>query len=190
VTDSQQGHDTPPSVATLAVQIAGLRREVESLTSKVGVLANRQEQHVATLDDLAELKRHVKQILSLIDENHEATPGGWFWLTMSDQEREEKLGELFDWVETVLRPQYPGYLDDQIRPCWPSHPEARWELAWLYQLWLAAYLAKRPTPRDAADWHDRWVPGVTRRLSEIMRSCKERCKGELRDTFRSPNKFG
>ena len=81
-------------------------------------------------------------------------------------EREEKFGELFDWVETVLRAQYPGYLADQIRPCWPNHPEARWELAWLYQLWSAAYLAKRPAPRDAADWHDRWSPGVFRRLGQ------------------------
>jgi hypothetical protein len=38
---------------------------------------------------------------------------------------EEKFAELSDWVETVLRTQYPDYLAGQIRPCWPSHPEAR-----------------------------------------------------------------
>ena len=66
---------------------------------------------------------------------------------MTDQKRDERLSELSDWVETVLRTQYPGYLADQIRPCWPNHPEARWELTWLYQLWTLAYLTKRPAPK-------------------------------------------
>ena len=65
---------------------------------------------------------------------------------MTDQKRDERLSELSDWVETVLRTQYPGYLADQIRPCWPNHPEARWELTWLYQLWSLAYLTRRPSP--------------------------------------------
>ncbi|MGE5288427.1 MAG: hypothetical protein ACM3ML_14770 [Micromonosporaceae bacterium] len=93
-----------------------------------------------------------------------------------DKAREEKLSELFDWVETVLRVQYPDYVADQIRPCWPNHPEARWELAWLYQQWSLTYLAKRPSPKDAADWHDRWAPGVLRRLSTVMNQCERTCQ--------------
>ena len=54
---------------------------------------------------------------------------------MPDQERDENLTELSDWVETVLRPSTPDYTAGQIRSCWPNHPEARWELAWLYHLW-------------------------------------------------------
>jgi hypothetical protein len=95
---------------------------------------------------------------------------------MPDQERQERLAELTDWVETVLCVEYCGYLTDQIRPCWPNHPEARWELSWLYQLWTQAYLAERTAPKEAADWHDRWAPGVIRRLSAIMRNCAEVCK--------------
>jgi hypothetical protein len=64
---------------------------------------------------------------------------------MDDQAREYRYSELYDWVETVLRAQYPRLPRWQVLPCWPSHPEARWEPAWLYQLWHAAYLAKRPT---------------------------------------------
>ena len=74
-----------------------------------------------------------QQILALLTEDEDASPAAWFWLTMNDEERTEKFAELLDWVETVLRAQYPDYLADQIRPCWPNHPEARWELAWLYQ---------------------------------------------------------
>ncbi len=95
---------------------------------------------------------------------------------MTGQQRGERLSELSDWVETVLRTQYPGYLAGQIRPCWPNHPEAMWELAWLYQLWTRAYLTSRPAPKDAADWHDRWTPGVIRRLSQTMRNCEETCQ--------------
>ena len=34
-------------------------------------------------------------------------------------------------------PHYPDYLAGHIRPCWPNHPEARWELAWLHQCGLS-----------------------------------------------------
>jgi hypothetical protein len=175
VTDSSQGRDVVPSVAALAVQVAGLRRDVESLTAKLDSVTNAQKEHATALDGVAELRCQVERILTLVEEDGEASPGGWFWLTMTDQEREEKFGELYDWVETVLRPQYPGYLGDQIRPCWPNHSEARWELAWLYQLWSLAYLAKRPMPRDVADWHDRWAPGALRRLSAVMSHCERAC---------------
>jgi hypothetical protein len=176
VTDPTQGRGAAPSIAALAVQVAGLRCDVESLTTKIDSVASAQEDHAATLDGIAGLRRQVEQILTLVEEDGEASPGGWFWLTMTNQEREDKFGELYDWVETVLRPYYLGYLDNQIRPCWPNHPETRWELAWLYQLWSLAYLRKRPSPKDAADWHDRWAPGVIRRLGDAMRRCEQICQ--------------
>jgi hypothetical protein len=113
---------------------------------------------------------------ALLTGQDEDTPATWFWLTMPAEERQEKLAELVDWVETVFRVQYPGYLTDQIRPCWPNQPEARWELAWLYQLWSQAYLAEQAAPKDAANWHDRWTPGVIHRLSRLMRGCDEGCE--------------
>jgi hypothetical protein len=176
VTDPPQGRDGSPSVAARAVLVSGLHREVESLATKVDALASTQQEHAAVLDDIANLRRQVEQILAILTEDGNAPPAEWFWLTMNEQQHNEKLGELSDWVETVLRLQYPGYLEEQIRPCWPDHPEARWELAWLYQLWSLAYLTRRPAPKDAADWHDRWSPGVIRRLSQVMRRCGETCQ--------------
>ena len=176
MTDPPQGRDGAPSVAALAVRVNALRDDVGSLAAKLGALASTQHEHGTVLDDIPELRRQLERILTLLCEEDDATPGGWFWLTMNEQEREKKFGELYDWVETVLRPQYSDYLGEQIRPCWPNHPEARWELAWLYQLWSLAYLAKRPAPKDAADWHDRWSPGVIRRLSYVMRRCGEGCQ--------------
>ena len=176
MTDPPQGRDGSPSTAALAVRVDGLRREVESLAAKVDVLTVTQQAHATVLNDVAQLRSQVEQILVLLAEQDARSPGAWFWLTMTEQERIEKHGELLDWVESVLRRQYPDYLADRIRPCWPNHPEARWELACLYQLWSLAYLVKRPAPRDAADWHDRWSPGVIRRLSEVMRRCEGACQ--------------
>jgi hypothetical protein len=140
--------------------------DLKSLKAKVDAVTRTQHEQAAALNDMAELRRQVEKILDLIAEEDESSRP-WFWLTMPEREREEKLSELTDWVETVLRVQYPDYLADQIRPCWPNHPETRWELSWLYQLWSAAYLGARPGLKDAADWHDRWFPGVSRRLSVI-----------------------
>jgi hypothetical protein len=176
MTDQPQGRDPSPAVAALAARVDGLRRRIETLATKVDDLTSTQQEHATVLDGIAELRHQVEQILAILDNHDELAPAEWFWLTMTDQKRDERLSELSDWVETVLRTQYPGYLADQIRPCWPNHPEARWELAWLYQLWTHAYLTQRPAPKDAADWHDRWSPGVTRRLSQIMRPCEETCQ--------------
>ena len=175
MTEPPQNHDRPPSVAALAVRLDRIRRDVKSLTAKVDALTATQEVHAAVIDDVAQLRRQVHQILTVLTAEEERSPAAWFWLTMTDQERRDKHSELLDWVETVLRKQYPDNLTDRNRPCWPNHPEARWELAWLYQLWSAAYLADRPTPRDAADWHDRWSPGAIHRLTRVMSQCEGKC---------------
>ena len=51
-------------VAALAVQVAGLRRDVESLTAKIDSVAGVQEEHATGLDGLAELRRQVERILA------------------------------------------------------------------------------------------------------------------------------
>jgi hypothetical protein len=174
VTEQPQGRDGSPSVAVLAVQVNELRQGAKSLRATVDVLSKTQREHSVVVDGIGELRRQVDRILDLLSEEEESTRP-WFWLTMPEQEREEKFSEMSDWMETVLRSQYPGYLTDQIRPCWPHHPEATWELAWLYQLWSAAYLGKRAMLKDAADWHDRWAPGVIRRLGHVMEPCERVC---------------
>jgi hypothetical protein len=175
VIEPPEGRNGSPYLAALAVQVNELHRGVKSLTGKVDVLTRTQREHAIVLNDIAELRHQVDRILDLLSEEEESTRP-WFWLSMPEQEHDEKFSELSDWVETVLRAQYPGYLDDQIRPCWPNHPEALWELAWLYQLWSAAYIGKRSTLKDAADWHDRWSLGVIRRLSQVMAGCERVCQ--------------
>jgi hypothetical protein len=177
MTDPPQERDQSPAVAALAVRVDGLRRRIETLATSIDDLASTQHEHATVLDGITQLRNQVEQILAILgNDDEEPAPAEWFWLTMTAQQRDERLSELSDWVDTVLRTQYPGYIADQIRPCWPNHPEARWELTWLYQLWTHAYLTRRPAPKDAADWHDRWTPGVIRRLAQVMRQCEGTCQ--------------
>lgn len=187
MTEPPQGRNGSPSVAVLAVQVNELRQGAKSLRAKVDVLSKTQREHSVVVDGIGELGRQVDRILDLLSEEEESTRP-WFWLTMPELEREEKLSEVSDWVETVLRPQYPGYIADQIRSCWPHHPEATWELAWLYQLWSAAYIGKRAVLRDAAEWHDRWMPGVLHRLGHVMQPCERACLHRRRPEPEEPGR--
>jgi hypothetical protein len=171
----REAHGDSPSVAALAIQVSELRRGVDSLTKRTDTLTRTQREHAVVLEGVAELRDQVEKVLTILTEEEDSSEP-WFWLTMDDQAREYRYSELYDWVETVLRVQYPDYLTGQVQPCWPNHPEARWDLAWLYQLWHAAYLSKRPAVKDVADWHDRWSPGVMRRLGHLMTSCDSACQ--------------
>jgi hypothetical protein len=185
VTNQPQGRDDSPAVAALAVQLNRLRRDLDALSSKLDGLATTQRRTATTLADVGQLRHQIEQILTILDTENDASPARWFWLTMPAEERQAKFSELQDWVDTVLRQQYPDYLADHIKPCWPNHPEARWELTWLYQLWTLTYLTTRPTPKDAGDWHDRWTPGVLRRLNQIMANCRSGCGRLDRDPLQA-----
>jgi len=61
----------------------------------------------------------------------------------------------------------------RLRPCWPNHPEAVWELSTLMAEWERVY--GDPDNRDLAGalwWHERWLPGVIARLDKAI-TCDE-----------------
>jgi hypothetical protein len=176
MTSPHSGDSDPASLAVLATRLEAIRRETQALADRLDTLATSLYQHTAILDGLPELRDHIDQVLALLTSPGTTTQPSWFWLTMSDAERADKHAELADWVDTVLRTQYPSYLANRLMPCWPNHPEAPWELTWLYQLWSNAYLSDHPAPKDAADWHDRWLPGSLYRLSQIMNQCQPTCQ--------------
>jgi hypothetical protein len=82
------------------------------------------------------------------------------------------LAELRHWVEDFARKQYPAYMA-RLRPCWPNHPEAVWELSTLMAEWERVY--GDSDNRDLAGalwWHERWLPGVIARLDKAI-ACDE-----------------
>ena len=71
MTDPPQGRDGSPSVAALAVRVDGIRRDVESLTAKVDVLTTTQQAHATVIDDVAQLRHQVEQILAVLTAEEE-----------------------------------------------------------------------------------------------------------------------
>ena len=69
--------------------------------------------------------------------------------------------ELGDWVDWI-RHRYP--LARRIPDCWAEHPELVEELTALWLAWQAAYVERDAPLTAAAEWHDRWLPGVLHRL--------------------------
>lgn len=173
---------TPGGVSV--AMVAGLAREVEQLrrdVDQVPVLGDQVADLAALVGDLA------TQVTT--QSARPATPGVRSWLSIghtpgpesvdtvtgeitddtgggpqvTPEETRVVLRELADWVEQV----YLRYPDATTLPeCWPWHPDAVEELTWLHAAWREAYRATTTASR-AADWHDRYRPGVVRRLGKI-----------------------
>jgi hypothetical protein len=90
-----------------------------------------------------------------------STPTAWCWRTVGPLATDELLSQLNQWV-TWIRQRYP--LAKKIPPCWADHPETVEELTALWLAWQAAYEASDASLTAAADWHDRWLPGVLHRM--------------------------
>ncbi len=71
------------------------------------------------------------------------------------------MDQLDSWT-AWLRHRYP--LARKIPGCWAQHPELVEELTALWLAWQGAYQQPDAPLTAAADWHDRWLPGVLHRL--------------------------
>jgi hypothetical protein len=89
------------------------------------------------------------------------TPNAWCWRSLGEQGRDELWSQLKDWVDWI-RHRYP--LAKKIPTCWAEHPELVEELTALWLAWQAAYEQPDAQLTAAADWHDRWLPGLLHRL--------------------------
>lgn len=97
------------------------------------------------------------------------------WRWMSDEQYRDALRDLARWVTEVLLTRY-RYTLAVLPACWPAHPEAVEELDVLYWLWVGWAVPPgeaASAARDAADWHDRWLPGALARLGPVLRHCHE-----------------
>jgi hypothetical protein len=119
------------------------------------------------LDDLAsETTDTAADLLSRLSEVEETggsgtTPTAWCWRDLGPRAEEELWKELASWVGWI-RARYP--LARKIPPCWAEHPEIVEELTALWLAWQYAYVERGAPLTAAADWHDRWLPGVLYRL--------------------------
>lgn len=145
------------SVAGLAREIDALRRELTSLLAMP-----------ARLDELAGL------LAQLAEATATTSPTGsgvvsWLDLDADTPTTHQLLAGLIEWMGRVYL-RYPDAAAG-LPDCWLWHPDLIEELLWLQHTWRAAYHDENAPVTAAADWHDRYRPGVTRRITTTAGRC-------------------
>jgi hypothetical protein len=143
--------------------LAGVAREVEALSSKV-------EPITALAAQVEDLARVVQDLAAnLATRPTAATAPSWLVLPADAGEVRAVLEDLARWMQEVFL-RYPDAAAG-LPECWLWHPDVVEELLWLMYAWLAAYRDGDATVARAADWHDRYRPGVVKRVKALAGNC-------------------
>lgn len=177
-----QGAEPESGQPVTMAAVLGLAREIEAVRERVEPVAGLTEQMEGLSDSVAELADMVTKLADTVAaQQHQpaAMSGAVSWLDLPDgadggepiepDSVRRLLGELAVWVERV----YLRYAD-AVRgfpECWLWHPDVLEELTWLHHAWSCAYLAEDARPALAWDWHDRYRPGVVRRINTLAGRC-------------------
>ena len=167
----------PPheTLAALAAQIADIRAKVtylDAVIDRAGLLAagdirKRVSRLTSDLDKLAsQVEAQAVTLANALTAGPRAQAPTWVGLSLEDHDKQ--LAELTEWVDGILRSSYP---DSAPAACWPNHWQAVWELSTLAAEWRRIYQRPAPDLAGALDFHDRWLPGVSRRLAAIQADC-------------------
>jgi hypothetical protein len=179
--------DLAGQLAALAIDQTALRRRIDTLADQVG-------QGAQALADLPKVARDVRALteqIKTLQEGGGPEPVLWDFSAMTRQQAEQAWEILITWVREVLAGVYrllaspvqarpPGDLAHlglaespgsskrvMVPACWPQHPDVVAELGWLAQAWLETYRCPAGSPiRAAADWHERYLPGVLHRITQ------------------------
>ena len=149
-TDQADGGPLARQLVRHAEAISQMRRDLDELASEMTDLASDLVARLETAEESAP----------------QLTPGpdgatGWCWRDLGPQAAETLWQELAGWVGWI-----PGRhpLARRVPECWHRHPEVVEELTALWLAWCAAYTERDAPLTSAADWHDRWLPGLLQRL--------------------------
>jgi hypothetical protein len=159
------------AVAGLARDIEALRQALDKLPiDKLGQLPiSKLRRLPGRVDELAGL---VAQLADAVNASTAASEGGvasWLDLPTEADTAYPVLGELLTWMQVVYL-RYPDAAAG-LPDCWLWHPDVVEELLWLMQAWLAAYRDDKAPVSLAGDWHDRYRPGVVRRITTTTGRC-------------------
>ncbi|TNC20895.1 hypothetical protein [Amycolatopsis alkalitolerans] len=164
--------------------VAGLAREVEALRMAMEAVSPLPEQVRALHEQVAPLPAQVtklaKVVKTLVDQAGPQEQGSktrpLSWLDLDDGPEDdavaaaqEVLTELSVWLIRVFL-RYPDGAT-AVPECWWWHPDVVEELVCLMRAWVAAYVDKDATVGRAADWHDRYRPGVVKRIKAATGNC-------------------
>lgn len=148
----------------LADRLAALRREHEQLADQVTGVAAASSEILPRLDDLEHAIERVGAVLEAGGrgghggaEPDDVTPATR-WSQLDRDGREAAWNVLGDWVAEVLNGEY-RLSRLQLPDCWPVHPRAVRELAWLRTLHVATRRSAVPA-EIVGEWHTRWLPAA------------------------------
>lgn len=154
--------------------VLGLAREVEALRVRLEPLDGLDEKLAQVADMVTALANEVAA-----RDPRSTAPGALSWLDLPDgadggapvdpESVERLLAGLVVWVERV----YLRYADAvrHFPECWLWHPDVLEELTWLRHAWQCAYQDENAPAGRAWDWHDRYRPGVVRRIRDLAGRC-------------------
>src|SRR5690606_33680832 len=147
-----------------ASAVAGLAREVEALRKAVEPVTSLSRQ----LDDVARVVQELAERQAASGASTEGAPS-WLDLPADIGTVRTVLTDLTGWMRDV----FLRYADaaQHLPECWLWHPDIVEELLWLMYAWLAAYRDENATVARAGDWHDRYRPGVVRRIKTLAGNC-------------------
>jgi hypothetical protein len=156
------------TVPALAAQVADLRGKVLTVSALMDRLG---------LNGALSLAGQVADLTHRVDEHcgDDGPPPRMYapnWTGLAPGERAEALADLEAWVTDFLEAEH---LTGPLRPCWPAHRPAVWQLSTLRAEWQRVYGRKNPEVAGALTWNDRWLPGVVARLENILADCKGGC---------------
>jgi hypothetical protein len=158
-----------PRLNRLAKQVDVLRKQV----SDIPLLQADVAAHGRSLAVLAAMNRPTTEqpaIAGQVAADAEDVVPEWMWVRDAAQ-AVAWLNDLTVWVPRVWL-RYPGAA---MPKCWPWHPAAVAELLACRHVWGSATASGAGTDALAA-WHDRWRPGTSRRVGQVMSGC-ERSQG-------------
>jgi hypothetical protein len=166
------------TVALLAARLSELSEQLGGLAVRVGAAETEIGGQASILAETAGLAREVSRLSAAIAGQGSPAAGRPasvhprqpVWAAMNHAEYASALRDLARWVTAVLLPRYPT-TGAVLPPCWPAHPAVVEELDWLYWDWKSWALEPDARSRDAADWHDRWLPGVVARVRPQLAAC-------------------
>jgi hypothetical protein len=176
------------ALETRDLTLALLASRLSEVSEKVGGLAARVEAAEATigwqaslLAETADVAREMSRLSAAIAREDSPAAGRPMtvhprrpaWAAMNHAEYVNGLRDLARWVTGVLFRRYPATAA-VLPPCWPAHPAAVEELDWLYWDWTSWALGPDARSCDAADWHDRWLPGVLARVRPQFAACGQK----------------
>jgi hypothetical protein len=146
------------TVARLVTQVTAHKGRIAALDQQVAALDQRVERLSSEMVTALTVRKG---------------PAIIAWHELNPDQYTAHLANLAGWLDTFLA-AYPSAAT-AIRECWRAHKDAVTELGLIWCEFTRIYAAERPSLDEALVFHDRWLPGVLRRVQQITANCATGC---------------